>query len=378
MLKTLHRPMMWTTGAMSALALASLIAIFADDRTLLGVPIWLKPFKFFVSLAIYNLTLAWLISLVRGKGERIARWLGTVIAVASFLEMAVIAGQAARGRSSHFNAATPLDMALFGIMGVTIVMVWVATAWIALLLLRQRMPDRATALAIRLGLLIALGGLATGFLMTSPTGAQLAEMQGGAAPTMIGAHAVGVADGGAGIPLVNWSSEGGDLRVPHFVGMHALQAIPLFAFGLAWLSRRFAGLAGAGRRARLVVAFAIAYGGLTAIVLWQALRGQSLIHPDALTFIAVAAVLATAAVVALTAARASVAPAGTTHAALPSNVDQVEPAAASNDIKSTTQNKPTDRKLPAAHNPGGNKPADLKPAGHRPAPAGAEPTGSNR
>jgi hypothetical protein len=289
MLKTPHRPMIWTAWAMAALAVASLLGILLDDRTLMGVPLWLKPFKFFVSLAIYNVTLAWLIGLVKGKGQRIAWWLGTVIAGASFVEQAVIVGQAARGRPSHFNAATPLDIALFGIMGVTIVMVWAATAWIALLLLRQRMPDRANGLAVRIGLLIALGGLATGFLMTSPTGTQLADMQAGAAPTLIGAHSVGVADGGAGIPLVGWSSEAGDLRVPHFVGMHALQAIPLFVFGLAWLSRRRRGLADPARRARLVLAFGAAYAGVTAITLWQALRGQSLIHPDALTLGALAA-----------------------------------------------------------------------------------------
>lgn len=300
MLKTLHRPMIVTAYVMAFCAALSLAGIFLDDRTLLGAPIWLKPFKFFASLVIYNLTLAWMISLVRDRGVRIAWWMGTIIAIGSYVEMAVIAGQAFRGLRSHFNVTTPLNAALWSTMGTTIVLVWLATAWIGVLLLRQSIPDRANALAVRLGLIIALFGLGTGFLMTSPKPGQIS---GNSAPDFVGAHAVGVPDGGPGIPLVNWSSDAGDLRVPHFVGMHALQALPLVAFGLLLLSRRYAWFADAARRTRLVLAFATFWAGLTVVVLWQATRGQSLIHPDALTFAGLAAVIVAAALVAASALR---------------------------------------------------------------------------
>jgi hypothetical protein len=290
----LHRPLMVTAALMLVLGLVSVGGLIADDRVLLGAPIWLKPAKFTISLAVYAVTLAWLISLIR-PARRLAWWLGTVIAVAATLEIAAIMAQAARGRTSHFNVGTALDAALFSLMGATIVALWLATAGVAVLSLRQRMSDRATSLAIRLGLVIALGGLSVGFLMTSPTPEQRAAMT-RAAPTVIGAHSVGVPDGGAGLPVVGWSTEGGDLRAGHFVGMHALQALPLFAFGLLGGARRVRRLASPRVRARLVVVAAAGYAGLTILITWQALRGQALIHPDPVTLAAAGGLIAATAV----------------------------------------------------------------------------------
>ncbi|HTJ39961.1 MAG TPA: hypothetical protein VL738_42730 [Dactylosporangium sp.] len=278
---------MVVAGVMAALALLAAVGIFADDRTLLGVPIWLKPFKFSVSIAVYGTTIAWMLGLLVERRRRFGWWLGTVIAAAMLIEMAVIVGQAARGRQSHFNFQTSLDGVLYNIMGATIATAWVATLILAILLLMQRMPDRANALAVRLGIIVALGGMAVGFLMTLPTDAELAQDN----PTILGAHSVGVADGGPGLPLVNWSTTGGDLRAGHFIGMHALQALPLFALALTLLARRFARLRDDRVRTRLTGVAGLAYGGLTVLVTWQALRGQSLVHPDALTLAAAGALL---------------------------------------------------------------------------------------
>ncbi len=108
-------------------------------------------------------------------------------------------------------------------MGITIAVLWVATFVIAVILWRARLGDRATDQAIRLGLLIALAGLLLGGLMVGPTPEQQAA---GDLDTVIGAHSVGVPDGGPAMPLTGWSTTGGDLRIPHFLGMHALQAHP--------------------------------------------------------------------------------------------------------------------------------------------------------
>ncbi|MEU7869763.1 hypothetical protein [Dactylosporangium sp. NPDC049140] len=287
----LHRPLVIVAGLMAVLALAALTGIFADDRTLVGAPIWLKPFKFAVSIAVYATTIAWLLSLLERR-PRLAWWLGTTIAGAMLGEIVIIVGQAVRGRQSHFNVGTPLDSVLYSIMGATIAIAWVATLVIAVLLLMQRLPDRADALAVRLGILVALGGMAVGFLMTTPSAAQLAQGR----PSIVGAHAVGVADGGPGLPLVGWSTTGGDLRAGHFIGMHALQAVPLFAFALVLAGRRIARLREDRVRIRLVGVFAFLYAGVTVLVTWQALRGQPLTHPDAPTLAAAAVLLALTAI----------------------------------------------------------------------------------
>lgn len=293
-LAQLHRPLIISAGLMALLAIGTATGLALDDRVLVGVPIWLKPFKFSVSIAIYATTIAWLLSLLTAR-TRLGWWLGTVIAGAMAVEMVIIVGQAARGHQSHFNNQTPLDATLYSVMGATIAIAWICTLVLAVLLLIQRLPDRANALAVRFGLLVGLGGMMVGFLMTLPTKAQLDLPEGGQ-PTMIGAHSIGVQDGGPGLPLVNWSTTGGDLRAGHFIGMHALQALPLLGFLLVLASRRFARLRLDGVRSRIVIVAGVAYAGLTALLVWQALRGQSIAHPDTLTLtVAAGLLLATAA-----------------------------------------------------------------------------------
>ena len=280
-----HRPLMTLAVAMAALFVVAVVGMVVDGRVLTGLPIWAKPTKFAVSILVYAVTWSWLIAQLT-RVRRTAWWLGTVSAVFLGVEMVIIVGQVLRGTTSHFNQTTPFNMMMWNLMGASIAVVWVATLVVCVTLFRNPGPDRARNLAVRAGSVIALVGMALGFLMSIPRPDQIA-----AGESISGAHTVGLDDGGAGLPLVGWSTVGGDLRIPHFIGMHGLQLIPLLAIGVEILARLWPVVRSQAVRVRLVAVGAGAYVALLALLTWQALRGQSIVHPDALTGATFAAIV---------------------------------------------------------------------------------------
>lgn len=281
-----HRALLLFSALMAVMTVVAALGLVLDDRTLLGAPIWLKPLKFAISLGIFAFTWSWMMSL-HPSPPRLLQRAGTVVAATSAVEMAIIVGQAARGRQSHFNFETPLDSALFGMMGITIMVLWFGTAAASLVLAARSLAPRPENLAIRLGMGISLVGMLLAVLMlVRPSG--IAGFR--------GAHSVGVVDGGPGLPVTMWSTTGGDLRIPHFVGLHALQVLPLLALLLSAMAVRRAGLAAEEVRTRLVWTGGAVYTGLLALVTWQALRGQALLSPDGATLLGLAVVVAAGAV----------------------------------------------------------------------------------
>ncbi|MBO0780247.1 MAG: hypothetical protein J2P37_15590 [Ktedonobacteraceae bacterium] len=273
-------PLLTLVGIANVLVLlAALVGIIVDHRIITGMPAWVKPAKFAISISIYSFTLLWLLSFIKGH-RRLVSLVANATAVIMVVEMVIIVGQVIRGTTSHFNNSTPLDRMLFLIMAGFISLAFVMGIVAAILLLLQRQPDRAFAWSLRLGMVITLVGMAVAFLMTTgPTPAQLKVLRDGGHPSAIGAHSVGVPDGGPGLPFVGWSTEGGDLRIPHFVGLHALQVLPLFW----WLFLRRSRLLRDGHRVALVWTISVGYLGVVGLLTWQALRAQPLIAPDAYT-----------------------------------------------------------------------------------------------
>ncbi len=277
-----------------ALGFASLVLLaitatlgLADPRVITGAPAWIKPMKFAISTVFYTFSLVWLLSFIQGQ-RRLVAVIGWASTIALVVELVLIVLQVGRGVASHFNYSTRLDAAIFSSMGAFIGLAWTMSLIAIVLLVRQRMSDGVFGWSLRLGLIAAALGMGLAFLMTAPNAAQIAALQAGAGNGILGAHAVGVPDGGPGLPLLGWSTEGGDLRIAHFFGLHGLQVLPLL--GLA-ISRLFATRLNPRRRTLLVWTAGLGYLALVLGLAWQALRGQSIIHPDGLTLAALAALI---------------------------------------------------------------------------------------
>lgn len=288
-----HRPLLVACGLMTALLLWSLAGLVLDDRLVAGEPVWAKPAKFAAAFVLYTATLAWLLGLPH-RGARATWWMGTVFAVTTVVDVAFVVVQAARGTFSHFNTETDpvntLGQLIFasGVPGL-----FVANLVIAVLLVWQRVADRPATVAIRAGLGIAVAGMMLGYLMGF-TGTTVARTADGRLVELSGGHVVGagaVRADRAGLPLTGWSTVGGDLRIPHFLGLHGIQVLLLAVVALGWAARRYPALRPEPVRARLLAVLAAGYAGLLALTLWQALRGQPLLAPDTAT-LAVATALA--------------------------------------------------------------------------------------
>lgn len=252
MLAELRRrsPALYFTGWIHIGLLAAMLAVAPfDSRSIMGLNPWIKPMKFAASIALYAWTLSWLLGYLR----RPVKLVGIGVSVSMLVEIACICLQAFRGTTSHYNDSTPFNLAVFNLMGLMIllntVFVFIAFSWF----LQERPPLEPGYLwGIRLGLfLFALGSL-EGLFMISQS-----------------AHTVGLPDGGPGLPFMNWSTLGGDLRVAHFLGLHSLQALPLAGY---WMSRAFPRV-----QTTAVALFAAAWAGAIAALLVQAIGGQPLI-----------------------------------------------------------------------------------------------------
>lgn len=183
-------------------------------------PAW-KPMRFGFSIASFLIAMAMILPLVDLPvvARKAMAW---SLSLTMAIEMAVIAGQALRGTTSHFNRHTPLDAAAWSAMVVAIGVAILCTVALALVATFGPLRfadgtsvDPLLATSIRLGL--------WPFVLVAFTGARMAAL---------GRHTVDGLDGGEGLALVGWSTTRGDLRVPHFFALHAVHVFPLAALAL--------------------------------------------------------------------------------------------------------------------------------------------------
>jgi hypothetical protein len=250
----LHRSPVLAWGGM-ALLLVGIILIpvhFLEDRVITGQPAWIKPIKFALSGGIFLLTMAWLLGDFKlpNSLHHSLSWGFTVIMCA---EVLLIGVQAYRGVPSHFNISSPLNASIFSSMGVLIGVNTLLLVWLLYSYGVGAWGSAALPTDYRWGVFCGLALL----LFSSFVGGYMSQRFG---------HAVGAPEDGPGLPLLGWSTTGGDLRYAHFLGMHALQAVLLVWFVLQNQSLRLRGIA--------IATVLLLFGAATVYTYWVAMRGK--------------------------------------------------------------------------------------------------------
>lgn len=240
--------------ALLVAALPLLVLQQVDSRLLHGVSVWVKPVKFLVSIGVFALTAAWFFDYIRPERRqatamRATVW--TIVAMGSF-ELMWIGWQASQGLDSHFNTSTTFFTIMYALMGVSAVLLIATTLPLAWEIGRRPAaglrPDFVAAVVIGLLLTFLLGSGLGGYMSAQP------------------GHSVGTE--GGHVPLFGWNRSGGDLRIAHFLGVHAEQAIPLLLFS--------AGPSSSSKRWIVLAIGVAAYVAATLIVFAQAVAGRAL------------------------------------------------------------------------------------------------------
>ncbi len=215
--------------SMVVVSLLSLIFSFAglciDHRHISGELAWIKPCKFGISIALYGASLIWMEQYLT-SGKKFFHMTTKGALIGAILELGAIITQVLRGTTSHFNDATPIDATLWYMVKISIMPVALAVIVLCILLMRQKNLPKVLGLSLRLGTVLTIVGLVPAIIMILPESAQefITEVE-------VNGHTIGFVTGGPGIPWLGWSTVAGDLRAAHFVGLHALQVVPLM--GLA-------------------------------------------------------------------------------------------------------------------------------------------------
>jgi hypothetical protein len=235
--------------------LISTIAILLDDRQLTGINIWIKPSKFILSTIILLWTLGWYLLNYPFK-EKTKTFIAYAMTFLLTLENILISMQAYRGVKSHYNIETFFDAKVFGMMGFAIGLITMLVAWILIKSFSSKFNfSNSMVWGFRIAWIAFLFGSAAG-------GGAMIEQH---------AHTVGMSDGEAGLPYLNWSTLAGDYRVAHFLGLHAIQIIPLTIY-LIHRSFKNQNLA-----TRLSIGFAILFLVGVVFVYYQAKMGSPFI-----------------------------------------------------------------------------------------------------
>ena len=183
---------------------------------------------------------------------RFAAWF---ISICLLLEILYITYRASLAEASHFNRTSAINIALYAWMGVTILAATIMSGWIGWLILQARDKIASPELRYAIGV-----GLVAGTVLGSITAVYMS--------IGTGHWFGGIATDTGGSFFFGWSRSGGDLRVPHFIGLHAMQGIPL----VGWLASRYA----PGKVRPIVIASTVLWTVVTVVTFVQAVMGYAL------------------------------------------------------------------------------------------------------
>ena len=238
---------------MGFLVITILLSFYAafNPIQVLGINSMLKPIKFCISTWAYAWTMAYLLFNVNNQIK--VKWYSVLAVFVMVYENGVIIIQAFRGKISHFNQSELIDGILYALMGVMIVWLTTATLIITLRFIFQKTYNisNAFALSIKIGLIL--------FVIFSFFGGYMSA---------INSHNINGEMGKDGLPLVNWSTLFGDLRVGHFFGIHSLQLIPLFGYFVALKIKE------ESKAKTIIWLFSLLYFTFVSFTIYQALTGE--------------------------------------------------------------------------------------------------------
>jgi hypothetical protein len=248
--------LVWTIYLQLMLMAVLLILLPFDTVQVGGRYSLIKPLNFSMSMAMYLATIVILLDYLRASmwWKKVISW---GVSICILIAITCITMQALRGTASHFNNSTPFDSTVSSLMDIVDPLNGAFVVVLLIFALQSRYNvSRSSQLGIVFGILLFLAGCIIGGVMVAH-----------------GQSVVGVAPGGPGLPVVNWSTKGGDFRVAHFLGIHALQVLPI----AGWLIGQMEGLP---RRAKptAVVAVSAGYALLVGIVFLQAMNGVPLVR----------------------------------------------------------------------------------------------------
>ena len=234
-----------------------------DSRLFQGVSVWHKPWKFQISTVLYWWSLAWFISFF-GATEQFnlsRRFIVWMSLIAGLFEVVYISWQGAFGLASHYNISSPFYGAMYTAMGIFAVLLTSTSGVLGYTVLRDRSQTYATSVGMR-------HAIGWGLIISSVLGIVTGAILGGR--TSSGGHWVGGTTNDAlGLMVLNWSRDGGDLRVAHFFALHAMQILPVIAMLFFWLTPNM----NPNTSKRFIWLLATGYAGFCTFTLMQALSG---------------------------------------------------------------------------------------------------------